>query len=128
MCFKIIPSKKKKRLCTANRCRNQHTEKDRFCSKHRKRLHKHNNLAAYTYNLLKSNANRRGKTFNLTLEEFKTWCDGNNYLIEKGKKAGSASIDRDDPLKGYEIGNMEKMSLSENSAKMHRDNADDYPF
>jgi hypothetical protein len=120
--FKIIETKKA-RLCKAYRCTNDHSKKDRFCSKHSKRYQKEKNEVSYVYNNAKSNAGRRKILFTLTLDEFKLFCKETNYLNLRGKKAGSASIDRVDPLKGYSYDNIQIMSLAENSAKMHKDNA-----
>lgn len=77
----------------------------------------------YTYNLLKSNANIRKVDFDLPFSDFKKWCDETNYMAEKGKMATSASIDRKNPLIGYTYTNLQKLSLSDNSKKMHTDNA-----
>lgn len=115
--FRIVKHRKPG-ICVAHGCMNNHTKKDRFCSKHSHRFQKAKNTLSYTYNLLKGNASRRNKEFNITLEEFRIWCDENNYINEKGKTSKSASIDRIDPEKGYEIGNIQKMSLGENTRKM----------
>lgn len=123
--FKIIETKKAGK-CKAYRCPDDSTKKDRFCAKHSKRFQKEKNEASYVYHLLKSNAGRRDKEFSLTLDEFKLFCKETNYLNLRGKKAGSASIDRINPLKGYTYDNIQIMSLADNSAKMHRDN--EVPF
>lgn len=81
----------------------------------------------YTYNILHQNAKRRGKEFKLTLEEFKTFCDETNYIELKGETKKSDSIDRIDPRKGYEIGNIQVLSLQANSSK-GRNLPDDVPF
>lgn len=75
----------------------------------------------YTYNLLKSNAKKRKKKFTISFCYFRLWCIFYNYMELKGKTGKSASIDRDDPRKGYEIGNMKILSLSDNTSKMHKD-------
>lgn len=125
--FKIIENKDKK-LCCAYRCANKRAEKDRFCPKHRKRYKKEHNPVSYYYDLLKCNAKRRGKKFTLTLPEFKYFCDQTDYLKLKGKKASSASIDRIDPARGYEAGNIQILSLAENTRKMHEDRKEQAPF
>lgn len=126
--FKIIPSKKKKGLCVAYRCKNKHTPKNRFCSKHNHRYQKYKNPYKYCYHQKRGRAIERGIEWNLTIDEFIEWCDENNYMAEKGKKANSASIDRKDPNKGYEKGNLQKLTLAQNSAKMHEDKKNDCPF
>lgn len=112
-----IESKRSKGLCVAFRCSNTNVGSDKFCSKHRKRQQKKNNLVAYTFNLLKSNAKRRGKFFDLTLDQFKTFCKETGYLVLKGKKCESASIDRIDHSLGYSIDNLQVLSLRDNGTK-----------
>jgi len=75
--------------------------------------------------LLKSNAKRRGKFFDLTLEQFKTFCIDTGYMAGKGKKATSLSIDRIDVEKGYTIDNLQILTLTANTVKRHEE---DYPF
>lgn len=122
--FKIISHKKAKGLCVAYRCNNKHTSKDRFCSKHSKRYQKYTNPYKYTFHQKKYRAIERGIEWNLTLDQFIAFCDEHNYMDTKGKTKTSASIDRIDPLKGYELGNLQILSLSDNTKKMHEDNSD----
>lgn len=125
--FKIIENKKP-HVCSAYRCGNPRAPKKRFCHKHHARFQKETNPAGYFYSLLKQNAKHRGKEFRLTLDEFKQFCSETNYLELKGKTAKSASIDRIDHTKGYEIGNIQLLTLRENSAKRWEDEKDDLPF
>lgn len=124
--FKIAKNKPK-HLCVAWGCKNPRTPKNRFCSKHNHRYQKEKNPINHTFNLRRSRAKERGIEWNLTLAEFKQFCEENNYMELKGKSAGSASIDRIDPNKGYEVGNLQILTLAQNSAKMHEDR-DDCPF
>jgi hypothetical protein len=102
---------------------------DRFCGKHRHRFTKHNNIVAYTFNALKSNAKRRGKEFTLTRTQFKKFCLKTDYIKLKGRRPNSASIDRIDSSKGYSLDNIQILSLSINSSKGNRDDLEDYvPF
>lgn len=46
-----------------------------------------------------------------------------------GRCAGGPTVDRIDPKRGYEIGNMQILTNSENSAKMHADkNEEDHDY
>lgn len=127
--FKIIPDKKAKGLCVAYRCSNKHTSKNRFCSKHNHRYQKYKNPYKYTFHQKRQRAKERGIVWKLTLDEFIEFCDEHNYMDTKGKTKTSASIDRIDPSKGYEKGNLQILSLSDNTKKMHEDNKeDDCPF
>ena len=123
--FVIIPNKK---LCCAYRCSNLKSKKDRFCPKHRKRYDKEFNTVSYVFNILRSNAKRRGKSFELTLQEFTQFCEETDYINKRGKTGKSASIDRIDSSKGYHINNIRILSLSENSRKGNKDPDEDLPF
>ena len=124
--FKIAKNKPK-HLCAAWGCTNLRTPKNRFCSKHNHRYQKEKNPIKYIFHKKRHRAKERGIEWNLTLSEFKQFCEENNYMELKGKKAGSASIDRIDPNKGYEVGNLQILTLAQNSAKMHEDK-NDCPF
>jgi hypothetical protein len=110
-----------KGICTACRCLSPSYGNGRFCCKHRRRYQKENNPIAYTYDMLKQNAKTRNKVFTLTLEQFKKFCTDTNYIELKGKTGGSASIDRKDPNKGYEFGNLQVLTLSANTSKRWED-------
>lgn len=125
--FKIIPNKDKE-LCAAYRCQNARPKNDNLCPKHRKRQLKETKPVNYYFNLLRSNAMRRGKEFLLTLEEFEAFCLQTNYLELKGKQGKSASIDRIRPTEGYHKDNIQVLSLAENSSKMHTDRNNETPF
>lgn len=114
--FKIA-KRKRSGLCCAFRCLNKSSLKDRFCSKHRHRYNKHNNYAKYTFNLLKSNARSRNKAFSLTFKQFLKFCADTDYLERKGRRPTSLTIERMDPLKGYEEGNIRALDHLSNSTK-----------
>ena len=124
----VIIKNKSSHICSAYRCGNPKASKKRFCHKHHARFQKETNPSGYFYSLLKQNANRRGKEFDLSLDEFKQFCLDTNYMELKGKSAKSASIDRIDHTKGYSIGNIQVLSLRDNSAKRWEDEKEDCPF
>ena len=125
--FKTVKNKKAG-FCPAYRCPNKAGNKKKFCPRHHAKAQKEKNPESYYYNLLKQNAKRRKKFFSLTLVDFKKFCKETDYMKLKGKSATSASIDRIDHLKGYEVGNLQILTLSENSKKMHEDNKNESPF
>lgn len=116
--LKIIKNKAQ-HLCAASRCRNNRSGKDRLCSKHRTVMRKHADIVRYTYDKLKSNAKRRGKMFTISISYFRQFCEDTNYIELKGRTALKMSIDRQDVTKGYEEGNLQIMSVGDNSAKYH---------
>jgi hypothetical protein len=66
---------------------------------------------------LKSNAKRRGKTFELTFAEFKQFATNTNYMFGKGRKAESFHIDRKNETKGYSSDNIQVLTNSQNVKK-----------
>lgn len=74
-------------------------------------------LAAYT--ALKCNAKRRDIPFFLTKEEFHELCVLTNYLKLRGKTPDSMSIDRIVDSAGYVMGNLNVITLAENTRKRH---------
>lgn len=119
---------KPKHLCQAHGCKNPPKQKDRLCARHAHIRYKNNNPVAYTYQMIKCNAKRRGHEFTITLEYFEQWAIDNEYMENKGRLATSMSIDRIDPSKGYVPGNLQPLSLSENTIKQHRESDDEVPF
>lgn len=120
----ILAKNKPKHICPAYRCKNSKADKKRFCHRHHAANQKITNLASYTYNLLRSNAKRRNKIFTITLQDFKEFCEETNYLALKGRTKTKASIDRIDASKGYEKGNLQILTVSQNCRKQF----DDVPF
>ena len=103
--------------CTTPYCRNERIKHKTICPKCKSRLYKKRHPEAYFFNLLRCNAKRRGKEFNLTLDEFKEFCKETGYMERKGKNGSSLSIDRIIPSKGYSIDNIRVMSLSGNTIR-----------
>lgn len=117
MSFRIVKNPKKG-ICQAHGCLNgSRPGGDRFCAKHRKRYLKNRDPERYTYQALRSNAKRRGKEFLITLKEFREWCKETKYMELKGRSKLKASIDRIDPSRGYEKGNLQILTLQENGRK-----------
>jgi len=71
----------------------------------------------YAYQTSKHNAKRRGKAFELTLEQFKKFCVKYKYLQKKGIYKDSYSIDRIDETRGYTEDNIQIMKVGENKKK-----------
>lgn len=69
----------------------------------------------------KNGAKRRGISFTLTLEEFTEIVSQQNYLDYSGSEKHSLHLDRIDPTKGYEVGNIQILTCSENVAKGNRE-------
>ena len=115
----ILERKKKKKQCQAMYCTGKSL--GGYCPKHWKQKQKYSNPARYHYDLLKSNAKRRKKEFTISFEYFKKFCEDTNYLQLKGKMADSLSIDRINDELGYVEGNIQVLTLRNNSRKEYVD-------
>jgi len=109
-----------KTKCSTPYCRNDRVKGRTKCSKCNMRWLKEHHLDTYTFNILRCNAKRRGKIFNITLNQFRKFCKETNYLELKGKNASSASIDCKIPEKGYSYENMQILTLAENTIKENK--------
>lgn len=92
-----------------------------YCPKCRKRKQRAKNKLLTTYMNLKHRAKQRGIGFKLSLKEFKEFCDTTGYLEKKGTDADSMTIDRIKAWKGYEVGNIQMMTLVDNVRKGHKE-------
>ena len=79
--------------------------------------YKRDNPVKYAYRKLRANARRRGKRFELTLDEFREFCQKTEYLLGKGRSKESYHIDRIDPFGGYTKDNIQVLTNSENVKK-----------
>jgi len=103
-------------LCV--KCHQKESEKHKktCCSCNYKQKKKSNPIRI-AYTSLKNHAKERGKDFSLTLNQFKEFCVKSNYLNCKGIEKFSYHIDRIDERKGYEIGNIQLLTNTENVIK-----------
>jgi hypothetical protein len=107
--------------CDTKYCSNKRKPNRRFCSKCSRRREKETNPFGYFYDAQRQNARRRGKEFNLTKDEFKEFAIRERLMSPDGVKFPNKTIDRKVPEKGYEIGNIQVLTISENSRKKHVD-------
>jgi len=120
----LLAKKKPKHLCRVKGCSNpspavkyKDTRRGHICSKCLNIRWRANNPEKSIYSHLKSAAKRRGHKFTLTYEQFKTFADEMQLVRLKKADIVTISIDRKDPLKGYEDGNLQLMTLEDNSRK-----------
>lgn len=71
----------------------------------------------YAYFVLRNNAKRRGKVFTISFDEFLTFITKTKYMKKKGIEAQSLHIDRIDESKGYEPGNLQMLTNTQNIKK-----------
>lgn len=105
------------RKCITKDCLNNSAKHRLKCYTCRSREYKRKYPYKTAFNSLKTNARRRGKDFNLTFQEFKTFCIETDYLNGKGRSKNGFHIDRIDESKGYSIDNIQILSNTENVKK-----------
>lgn len=71
----------------------------------------------YAYQVLKNNAKRRGHKFTITLQDFIRFCVKTKILLGRGRTKDCYSIDRIKEEKGYEKGNLQVLTVSDNRLK-----------
>lgn len=69
------------------------------------------------YNHLCTNAKRRDIKCTISFEDFMEVITGTFYMLKRGLNSDSLTIDRIDPNKGYEKGNLQVITLRENVKK-----------
>ena len=91
-----------------------------FCRKHYLANWRSLGRIKYLWQNLKGNAKRRGKFFDLTLDQFEAFCERTGYDKFVGTTATSFTIDRIDNNLGYTNNNIRSITLSENAHKGNR--------
>jgi hypothetical protein len=113
---KVIEPKR----CITPNCLNNARRDRKRCTKCESRLYRKCNPIRATYHIIKGNAKRRGVFFDLTYEQFKQFCDETGYLKYKGTHSWSMSIDRKVNSMGYTSGNIQMITLAENTKKRNQ--------
>ena len=107
------------RRCSTPNCLND-ANHGRYCKTCVSRKARSTDPLKAAYYTIKSNAKRRGVYFGLTVDQFKQFCDETGYLKYKGIFSWSMSIDRIDNGKGYIAGNIQMITLAENTKKRNQ--------
>jgi hypothetical protein len=109
--------------CLTPRCRGLvHKKKchSPYCAACRMSRWKESHPIECAFHSLRGHAKERGKDFSLTLEQFRTLCLNTDYIERKGKESMSLQIDRIKSDEGYVAGNVQVISLRENTLKEFR--------
>lgn len=123
----IVPIAARKRCATLNCKNNVRVLKGKpsghYCNKCIKRKYAKSQPLRYAYDNLRNRAKQRNVKFTITFEYYKKFCEETGYAAGKGRKPSSLTIDRIKVWIGYEPGNLQVLTKSDNSAKMHEDYA-----
>lgn len=101
------------------RCRKSARPNSHFCHGCNKRKWRERNPIMYLFDNLRTHARARRKLFQLTIEEFATFCSVTRYHELKGRDPESATIDRIRPAEGYCPGNLRILTHIKNSTRRH---------
>lgn len=102
-----------RKKCKTEGCNNDAIPKRTRCSKCKMRAWREANPLRRRYRVVADRASRRGIPFTLTFKEFKK-------VVGEADLEGN-HLDRIDPCKGYEAGNVQLLSASENVIKGNRE-------
>lgn len=104
-------------MCETKYCRRKPHAGRKLCSTCRTRKYRLEHPVESSYQNLKQNAKRRGKIFDLTLDQFREFCVRTNYIQGKGTSKESYHIDRIDENIGYTIDNLQILTNTQNIKK-----------
>lgn len=108
-------------FCCAYGCKNSAIAKKRgLCHTHYSRYRRIVDPVYNRYVNFKGNALRRKKEFTITLQEFRKFCAETGYIICKGKRGRNCTIDRIRNWEGYNINNIQILSIGSNLDKYHK--------
>lgn len=111
--------------CPVRRCRNaprnisDHPNSTQLCGTHHKELWRLNNPVHAAYDNLRASARKRKIPFTLTLKHFTEIIEPTKYMDEKGRTRFCLHIDRKETSRGYEDGNIQVLTCTENVQKEH---------
>lgn len=133
MSFQISEAKKKEgKQCCAYACKNKPiVKKGGLCHKHYARKLKDRDPVYARFNQFKSNATRRGKRVDpsLDINWFRNFCDDTGYIVTPGMRGKNATLDRVRNKEGYKPGNLQLLTNRANIKKYHtQDKHEDLPF
>lgn len=112
------------KVCSSPACGNM--TKRAKCPKCTSREYRANNPVRAAYLNLASHARERRIPFSLTFPHFETFCKETSYIELKGRNKNDLTIDRIDARKGYEDGNIQALTNTQNKKKDIRDRKEGY--
>lgn len=115
--YDMQPAKNKRGLCAVRFCRGHKLKSRRICSRCQHRRRAVNDPIGYAYEIVQTNARRRGKEFTISRAYFRELCEKTDYLLRKGRKIDSLTLDRINPSLGYVKGNVRVVELWLNSSR-----------
>jgi hypothetical protein len=103
--------------CKNKRCNREAMKRRVLCGPCGYKMQKKKYPVKRAYFTLRANAQRRGKEFTLTLDDFTAFCHASDYMANKGIRSASATVDRIDEERGYSADNIQCLTNAENRKK-----------
>ena len=110
-------------MCITKKCR-KIPKKGNYCASCIINRFKNRHPEKYAYFILKNNAKRRGKIFEISFEYFLKFCKKHQYIARKGITKFGLHIDRINESIGYIEGNLQVLTNTENVKKFIQYNFD----
>lgn len=113
-------------VCRAFRCMNAprniatHPTSTQLCGTCAKAEWRASNPERAAYGAQRDKARRRGIKFLLTFEQWWSVVEPSGYMDGRGRLRHCLHIDRIDPSKGYEMGNVRVITAAENCSRVDR--------
>ena len=114
-------SKQSKGVKYCVRCSKEHRNEHAVCPTCRWRERRDLDPVREVWGKLRRNARRRGVKFALSLEWFRSFLEGTEYMTKRGRKANDLTLDRKVNKLGYVDGNLQVITQRANSSKGSRD-------
>lgn len=114
-------------VCKTRRCKGKprdlrtHPNSHQHCGSCAKKLWRMRNPVSAAYDNLRASARKRKIPFTLTLSEWRDFILPTRYMDESGCERFRLHVDRLDVTRGYEKGNLQILTCSENVAKGNRE-------
>lgn len=102
--------------CETPYCRNQIRNR-RYCHTCRSKQSRQRDKVRAAFTNLKSNAKRRKKEFEITLDQFRAWCTKVKYIGHCTRSPEGYTIDRINNQLGYTLDNIQVLTRSDNVKK-----------
>lgn len=102
--------------CATRKCNNI-ASSGRLCGKCKTAKYRKEHPERAAYLILKENAKRRNKYFDLTFEQFQEFVTRTGYMKKKGIFSDSWHIDRIDESRGYTVDNLQVLTNAQNVRK-----------
>lgn len=112
--------------CLTPDCKKEAVKGRKICNTCKSKIFRSKDQVRYFLANLKRSAIKRHIPFDLELEEFRSWATKVNFRFGIKKHGDRDSVDRIRNNEGYNINNIQKLTVSQNSKKYHAHDKQEY--